>query len=158
MRSQVLLNKSLSEFRLCDRLSEQLRYSLAEELLFEDLTHARALLRVLDEHVGKQVLQVLAVGARDGGVAAAQDLEHQALHGVGVERVPQRHHLVQYAAKGPNVGFLVVGLFLAYLRTQVVWGTDGSLGAVVCVLQHPCNAKVSNLDLVVLGHEDILGL
>lgn len=61
-------------------------------------------------------MEVVAVGSGDLGVVASQDFEDESLHAVGVERVSERHHLVQDAAKGPNVRLLVVRLFLADFR------------------------------------------
>lgn len=70
----------------------------------------------------------------------------------------QRYHLVENAAKRPDVWLLVVRLLLANLGRQVVWRADRSLSAVVGVLQNARDAEVADLDLVVLGHENVLRL
>jgi hypothetical protein len=53
---------------------------------------------------------------------------------------------------------LVVGLFLTDFRRQIVRGTNGSLGAVIGMLEDSSDTEISNLDLVSLSHEDVLGL
>lgn len=70
--------------------------------------------------------------------------------------MPQSDHLVQDAAEGPNVGLLVIRLFLANFRRQVVRRPNGSLRAIVGVLKHARNSKVANLYLAILGHEYVL--
>ena len=55
----------------------------------------------------------------DGGVAAFDDLGGKAVQGVRVESMVQGRHLVQDAAKGPNVGLVVVGLVLKDLRRVI---------------------------------------
>ena len=65
-------------------------------------------------------------------------------------------HLVQDAAKRPNIRLLVVWLLLADLWRQVVRRTNGCLSAIIGVLEDPSDTEVSNLDLSTLRHEDVL--
>ena len=65
-------------------------------------------------------------------------------------------HFVQNATKGPNIGLLIVRFLLANFWTQVVRSTNCGLGAIVGVLEHTGNPKISNFYLSVLGHEDVL--
>ena len=51
---------------------------------------------------------------------------------------------------------VVVGKALAELWAEIVGCADSGLGTVVGVLEHTCNAEVSNFYLSVLGHEDVL--
>ena len=80
-------------------------------------------MRVVLEHVTDQVAQVLGVTTRNGRVVAFEDLDDEAFHVVGVEGVAQSGHFVQNAAETPNVGLLVVGLFLANLGRLLI-GTE----------------------------------
>ena len=70
----------------------------------------------------------------------------------------QSQHFVQYAAKRPDVGFLIVRLLLANFRRKVVGCTNSGLSAIISVLQNSCNAEITNLDLAALGHENVLRL
>lgn len=51
---------------------------------------------------------------------------------------------------------MVVGFIGEELWTHVVRGSDQRAGHVILILQHSCNAKVSNFDDVGLREEDIL--
>lgn len=72
--------------------------------------------------------------------------------------MPQSNHLIENAAQAPNVALLVVGFLLADLGREVVWRANSCLRAVVGVLEDSGNAEITDLDLVRLGHEDVLGL
>ena len=61
--------------------------------------------------------------------------------------MPQCDHLVEDAAQRPYVRLLVVRLLLADLRREVVWSTDGRLGAIVSVLKHARNTEISDFNL-----------
>lgn len=158
VRLQVALDKGLGELVLGYGLGKQLGDAFGQEFSVEDLAHGGAFHRILDKHLLDDQLEVLGVVRRDSGVGRAQDLEDEALHGVGVEGVAERAHLVEDAAEGPDVRLLVVGLLLADLRGQVVGRADGGLGAVVGVLEHSGDAEVADFDLSVLVHEDVLRL
>lgn len=51
---------------------------------------------------------------------------------------------------------MVIGFIREELWTHVVRGPYESAGHVILVLQHPCDAKVSNFDDVGLCQEDVL--
>lgn len=70
----------------------------------------------------------------------------------------QGHHLVEDAAKGPDVRLLIVRLLLADFRRQVVRCSNGGLGTVVRVLENSCDTEISDLDLAILRHKNVLGL
>jgi hypothetical protein len=70
--------------------------------------------------------------------------------------VAQSDHFVENAAEGPDVRLLIVWLLLTDLRRQIVRSTDSSLCAIVSVLEYSSNTEVTNLDLAVLRHEDVL--
>ena len=71
--------------------------------------------------------------------------------------MPQGYHHVEDAAQAPNITLLVVWLFLADLWRQIIWCSDRSLCAVVCVLKYSRDTEISYLYLVCLGHEYVLG-
>ena len=100
----------------------------------------------------------MAVCRWDGGVVSTQDLQDQPLHRVGIESMSQSHHLVQDAAKRPDVRLLVVGLLLTNFGREVVRSANSSLSAVIGVLKDSRNAEVTYLDLATLSHEDVLRL
>jgi hypothetical protein len=91
-------------------------------------------------------------------VTPSQDLENQPLHGVGVESMTKRHHLIEDTAKGPNIRLLVVGLLLANLWRQIVWSSDGRLGTVISVLENSCNTEITDFNGPILVHKDVLSL
>lgn len=53
---------------------------------------------------------------------------------------------------------MVIGLLLADFRRQVVGSADCGLCAVVSMLQYAGNSKVTNLNLAILSHKNVLGL
>lgn len=155
---EMPINECRRELVLGDRRREQLRDSSAQEWLLEDLSHGWALGWVFDQHELNQILQVLGVVGWDLWVAASQNFENQALHGVGVERMSECYHLIQDTSQGPDVGLLVVGLLLTDFRGKVVWRTDGGLGAVIRMLKNTSNTEVTDLDRTILIHKDVLRL
>jgi hypothetical protein len=56
---------------------------------------------------------------RNGVIASPDDFEHEGGLVCSVEGVLLGAHLVEHAAQGPDVGFLVVGLFLAEFGGEV---------------------------------------
>jgi hypothetical protein len=70
--------------------------------------------------------------------------------------VSQSHHFIEYAAQAPNITLLIVGLFLANFRGEIVRCTDGCLGAVIGMLKDSGDTEVTYLYLICLCHEDIL--
>ena len=155
---QMVRDEGVGEFVAGDRHRQQLGDPIWQEGLLQDLAHTWPLLRLFDQHLSNDTLQVFRVRRRNGWVVAAEDLEYETLHRVCVEGVPQRNHLIQDAAKRPNIWLLVVGLLLADLGWQIVWCSDSRLGTVVSVLQDASNSKVTDLDLAALSHENVLGL
>ena len=143
----MVRHKCVRELIPRDSHGQKLRNSVRQEWLFQNFSHAGALLGLFDQHVGDDAFQIIGIGGRDGGVVATQDFEHEALHGVGVKGVPQCDHLVEDAAQRPYVRLLVVRLLLADLRREVVRSTDGRLGAIVSVLKHACNTEISDFNL-----------
>ncbi len=53
---------------------------------------------------------------------------------------------------------MVIGLLLADFRREVVRGANGSVSAVVSMLQDPSDSEITNLDISLRGEEDVLGL
>lgn len=143
---QMPVDEGRGELVLGDGRRQQLGNSSAQEILLEDLPHAWSPSGIFDQHVRQKILQVLGVMRWDLRVAASQDLQHEALHGVGIESMPQGHHLVEDAAEGPNIRFLVVWLFLTDLGREVVWSSDSGLCAIVSMLEDSRDTKVTNLD------------
>ena len=90
-------------------------------------------------------------------IASSQNLEHEAFHTVGVKGMPEGDHFVEDAAERPNVTFLIVWLFLANFWRKVVWSTDGSLGAIIGMLQNPGYTKITDFDKPFLRCENVLG-
>ena len=70
----------------------------------------------------------------------------------------QSHHFVEDTAQAPDITLLIVRLLLTYFGRQVVRRSDSCLRAIVGVLKDSGNTEVSDLNLVCLGHEDVLGL
>ena len=77
-----------------NRHRQQLRDTVAKEWLFQNLAHARSLLRLLNQHFCYDALQVLAIGVGNSWVVSSQNFQHEALHGVCVESMPQCNHLI----------------------------------------------------------------
>ena len=71
----------------------------------------------------------------DGPVLAPADDLHQGYEVVGGEGELEGAHLVEDAAKGPDVALVVVRLSPADLRTEVVRSPDGRRGQVQGVSQ-----------------------
>ena len=67
-------------------------------------------------------------------------------------------HLIEYAAQAPYIRLLIVRFFLANFWRKIIRSSNSSLSAIIGVLKNPSNPKVSNFNLVVLGHEDVLRL
>ena len=89
-------------------------------------------------------------------IVASEDFVDQVLHAVGIKGVLQGEHFIQNATHTPDVTLLVVRFLLANLRRQVVRGANGSLSAVVSVLEQSGNSKVPNLHISLLCQEYIL--
>ena len=155
---QMLGHEGVRELRNREGCCQKLRNTPRQELLLEDLAHGGALGGVLNQHVGDEVLEVLAVGGRDGGVSSSEDFEHKPFHRVSVESMPEGDHLIEDAPERPDVRLLVVRLLLADFGREVVGRADGGLRAVVGVLEHAGNSEVTDLNLSVLRHENVLGL
>jgi len=77
---EMTVDESVGEFILRDGRRQQLRNSPAEETLLQNLPHARSSVRILNQHISKKILQVLAIVSRDLRVTTSQDLEHEPLH------------------------------------------------------------------------------
>jgi hypothetical protein len=72
--------------------------------------------------------------------------------------VPERDHFVENTAQRPDIRFLVIGLLLADLWREIVWRSNGCLGAVVGVLQDSGNSEITDFDRTVLIHKYVLCL
>jgi len=72
--------------------------------------------------------------------------------------VPQCHHLVEDATEGPDITFLVIRLFLADFRREVIGRADGCLGAIISMLEDSSDAEIADFNLTALSHEDVLRL
>lgn len=70
----------------------------------------------------------------------------------------QGGNLIEDAAETPDVTLLVIRFFLADLRRKVVGRADGSIGAIVGMLEDSGYAKVADLDISLGGEEDVLSL
>ena len=68
----------------------------------------------------------------------------------------QSDHLVQDATQGPDIRLLIVRLFLANLRGQVIWCSNSCLSAVIGMLENSCDTKVTDFDRAILVHENVL--
>lgn len=82
----------------------------------------------------------------------------QALHILRIEGMVQCGYLIEDAAETPNVALLVIGLLLANLRREVVGRSDGSVGAIVGMLQDSGYPEVADFYIALGGEEDVLGL
>lgn len=91
-------------------------------------------------------------------IAAPKDFQYQSLHGISIKCVPQSHHLIQDTSQGPNIRFLVVGLLLTYLWRQIIRCSNCGLSAIIGMLEHSGNSKVTDLNGAILVHENILSL
>jgi hypothetical protein len=65
---------------------------------------------------------------------------------------------VKDATETPYIRFLIIGLFLAYLRRKVVWRSNGSISTVIGMLEHSGDAEISNFNVAFGSQEDILSL
>ena len=74
---------------------------------------------------------------------------------LGLEGRSECGHLVDEAAKGPDVALFVVLLFVDLLRTHVVGGADVGLGVHRAVVHDPGEAKVAQLCVLVLVQKDV---
>ena len=72
--------------------------------------------------------------------------------------MPERDHLVKDTAQRPDITLLIVRLFLANLRREVVGSADSCLRAIIGVLKNTGDSEVTNLDLPTLRHENVLCL
>lgn len=84
---------------------------------------------------------------RNGWVAASENFEDETFHGVGIECVSEGHHLVKDTSQTPDVGLLIIGLFLANFRREIIRCSYCSLCAVVCMLQHSGYSEIPYLYL-----------
>mmetsp|Transcript_97077 Transcript_97077/g.307945 ORF Transcript_97077/g.307945 Transcript_97077/m.307945 type:complete len:282 (+) Transcript_97077:840-1685(+) len=126
--------------------------------MVQNLADRRALLLVLVQHhvdQRPQVAGVRLVGFRD---LVPADLPREYHQGVRIERVLQSGRLVQDHATAPDVALIVVGLLLDYFWAEVVGRADHGLGIALHGLEHPRDAKVTQLDLAAGHEEDVLGL
>ena len=140
-----------------DSARKQLVDLRLHERHLQDLLDRGPLVWVLDQHLRKQLLEVGRVDLGKGRIGALQDFLDEAFHVLGVEGVVESGDLVENASETPNIRLLVVRLFLADLRREIVGSADGSIGAVVGVLQYSGDAEVSNLDVSLRSEEDVLG-
>lgn len=131
---------------------------LLDRLVLQQLEHRRPLVLVLLQALRHDVNQVLVHRGWQGVVVGFEDLVKKAYLGLSIKGVLVGAQLVQDAAEGPDVGLGAVGLLLADLRGEIVWGADhrhGKLGSVLLLLGDP---QVPNLDGVGLAHEEVDGL
>ena len=140
-----------------DSARKQLVHLGLHERHLQDLLDGGSLVWILDQHLRQQLLEVRRVHLGKGRIGALQDFLDEAFHVLGVEGVVESGDLVENAAETPNIRFLVVRLFLADLRREIVRSADGGIGAVVGVLQYSGDAEVSNLDVSLRSEEDVLG-
>ena len=82
---------------------------LLHEGMLQELGDVRAVLRILLQYGGDELLEPRAVGIRNGLELALHDVHHQRRQVGRVERVLERHQLVQNASGFPqnNLGFRV---------------------------------------------------
>lgn len=154
----LLINLLLNLLLMSHCLLEEFAYSFAEKVFFKNFFDVGSLSRVFVQHFCQEIPDVVRVVSWDGRIVLLQNLQHQSLHAIGVKSVIQSQHFIQNASQTPNVTLLIIGFLLADLRREVVRSANGSLRFVVSVLEHSGNAKVSNLDLVLAGQEDVLRL
>ena len=156
-RVKVIGHKCVGKLVPGNRHGEQFWNSSRQKGLFKNLPHTRTLLRLLDQHLCNDAFQVVRISWRDRWVISAENLQHKALHRVGVKSVSQSYHFIENTTKRPNIGLLVVRLLLTNLRWQVVWSTNSCLRAIISVLEDASDSEIANLDLAALCHENVLG-
>lgn len=139
-----------------DSAGEKLVHLGLHERHLQDLLDGGTLVWILDQHLRKQLLEVWRVHLRKRRIRPLQDLLDQAFHVLGVKGVVESGDLIENAPKTPNIRFLIVRFLLANFRRKVVRSADGSIGAVVGVLQYSGDAEVSNLDVSLRREENVL--
>ena len=92
----------------------------------------------------------------DPGKLSLDDLFVEALHVVCTEGRHQGAHLVQDAAKRPNVALAVVGLVAPHLGTRVVW--SACLRVAQALLDNFRDVKIAKLRLHVFEQEQVCTL
>mmetsp|Transcript_60896 Transcript_60896/g.154735 ORF Transcript_60896/g.154735 Transcript_60896/m.154735 type:complete len:209 (-) Transcript_60896:408-1034(-) len=96
---------------------------------------------------------------RDRRVALRDDAVHQPQQRLGLEGMPQDTHLVEHATQRPHVTLVIVGLPLADLGRHVVRRPQHRHRDGRSVVQHPGDAKVTDLhNFVIPGQQHVGGL
>lgn len=111
--------------------------------LFKYLIDWRTGLWVVVQQLHSQSLEVLWVGFFDGRELSIQLNDQRSfIYGsksrttFRLKRVAEGEHFVQYAAKAPNVWFLIVSHSLPDLRSHHHWGTNPGLRQVESLIHH----------------------
>ena len=73
----------------------------------------------------------------------------------GFERSPQREHLVDDAARRPDITLLIVALLLNLLWAHVVRCADMGVGKDRLVAHHPAQPEIAQLHVLVRVEEDV---
>ncbi len=65
-------------------------------------------------------------------------------------------HLVENAAKGPDITFVVIWLVFANLWRKIVWRSNGCFRELIRIVKNTSNAKVAQFDKIFLGEKNVL--
>mmetsp|Transcript_18359 Transcript_18359/g.56072 ORF Transcript_18359/g.56072 Transcript_18359/m.56072 type:complete len:242 (+) Transcript_18359:769-1494(+) len=120
----------------------------------QEVLRGGAVARVQGEHARDELLERRREVARERGVAAGAHVAAQLREGVAEERRPQRHELVDEAARGPDVRRRIVRAVGPDLRAHVVGRTDLRLHHAVA-LDALRDVHVADLDAAVLAEEAV---
>lgn len=139
---------------------QKLLDSLLEQRNFQNLIHARTLIRVQAQELIHQALQFVGIDWRQGLVGSLLNLLLQQLLVVVVdcERRLFATHFIKNHAQTPNVGLVVVGLSVHYFRGEVKVSAGETLQEVIGVGEEGRNAEVPQLHDVHRGDEDVRAL
>ena len=100
-------------------------------------------------------VQASAVDLGNWGKFTSQNFENQRALIVSFEGVLQSAQLVQHAAKRPNIGLIVVGLFLAEFWRKIVWSADDCIRHFQRCLKLLGDAQIPNLYYVIFRQKHV---
>mmetsp|Transcript_83697 Transcript_83697/g.231974 ORF Transcript_83697/g.231974 Transcript_83697/m.231974 type:complete len:341 (-) Transcript_83697:71-1093(-) len=124
----------------------------------DDVGGGRSLGLVPVQEVPAKDSQLLGVSRRHLWHWPPGDLLHQGLDVLGFEGHAERGHLVNDAAKSPNVAPKRVGLLLADLWAEIVRGANCRPSKGHSALEHLGDAEVTHPQTVRRGEEKVLAL